>query len=146
MDIIKQALKVMESDFKGGDWTLNSSERVKDFCRLQIGSSKDEVFSVLFLDNKLKNIDFKTFFCGTINECHIHLRPIVRHALECNAASIILVHNHPSGNCKPSDSDIRITKEFKDFFKQINCNVIDHIIVSPLEALSFRESGEFFGL
>ena len=139
--IIKKALKVMESDFKGGDWSLNASEKVKDFCRLQIGNSKDEIFAVLFLDQQLKNLDFKTFFYGTVNECSVHLRPIVRHALEINAANLILVHNHPSGDCKPSTSDIEITKKFKDFFKELNCTVVDHIIVSPINAVSLAELG-----
>src|SRR5579863_5566224 len=144
-DIIKQALKVMETTFKGGEWTLKNSESAKDYCRLQVGASKDEIFSVLFLDNKLKNIDFKTFFYGTINECAIHLRPLVRHALECNAANMIFVHNHPSGDCVPSQADIDLTTRFAKFFKEINITVIDHIIVSPLGALSMCETGYFNG-
>ena len=53
------------------------------------------------MDNRNRKLDFKVFFRGTVNECSVHLRPITRHALEVNAAKLILVHNHPSGNCKP---------------------------------------------
>ena len=141
MDIIKQALKVMESEFKGGEWLLNSSQLAKDFCRLQIGNEKDEVFAVLFLDSQLKNLGFKIFFYGTVNECSIHLRPIVRHALELNAAKMILVHNHPSGNSTPSESDIHVTKDFVKFFRKINCDILDHLIVSPIGVCSLNELG-----
>lgn len=141
MLLIKQALKVMESEFKGGEWLLNSSEKAKDFCRLKIGNSKDEVFAVLFLDSHLKNLDFKIFFYGTVSECAVHLRPIVRHALDINAAKIVLVHNHPSGDCKPSDADIKLTKQFKTFLDAIDCELVDHIIVSPIDAVSLKETG-----
>ena len=141
MNIIKQALQVMESEFTQADWTLNKSELAKDFCRLQIGAEKDEVFSVLFLDNHNCKLDFKTFFHGTINECNIYLRPIVRHGLEINAAKVILVHNHPSGNCTPSDADVALTREFKTVLDKLQLKLIDHIIVSPTGTASLCELG-----
>lgn len=141
MDIISQALKVMESQFIEPQDKINSSELAKNYCRLQLGLEKDEVFGVLFLNSQNQLIAFERMFQGSIAESQVYLRPIVRKVLEHNAARMILTHNHPSGSTKPSDADIRLTRDFMAFFRQIDCPVVDHIIVTAKESVSLTEMG-----
>lgn len=129
----------MESDFKEKDAQFSCSDKVKDYCRLQLALEPDEIFSILFLDNNNKLIEFNKMFRGTVNQSNVFLRPIVRKALELNASKVIFSHNHPSGNCKPSEEDIIITEEFTKFLKQIDIQVLDHIVVSQVDAVSMKE-------
>lgn len=142
--IIKKALKVMEESFKEGTDKLNSATLTMDYCRLQLANEKDEVFSIIFLDNHLRMLGFDKMFRGTVNQSSVHLRPIVRKALELNAAKIIFAHNHPSGIVKPSESDLQITRKFKKVLDALDCKLVDHVIVSPIAAYSMRERGEIF--
>lgn len=139
--IIQKALKVMESEFKQGTDKLNSSKLTVDYCRLQLGMEKDEVFAVLFMDNHFKMLSFEIFFRGTVNQSGVFMRPIARKMLELNAAKMILVHNHPSGDTTPSNADINITREFKKIFDALDCQVVDHIIVSSTGSYSMMEKG-----
>lgn len=140
--IIEKALQVMEAQLKRtpGE-TLKQSERVKDFCRLQLAGELDEVFSVLFLDTQLRLLSFEKMFRGTVNQAQAFARPILRRAFELNAARMILAHNHPSGRLTPSDADIEITQQFNRLFKALDCPIVDHIIVTAESALSFVERG-----
>lgn len=139
--IIKKALKVMEDSFEGGGEKINTSGLVMDYCRLQLGAEKDEVFAVLFMDNSLRLLKFERFFTGTVNQSAVYMRPIARRMLELNACKMILVHNHPSGITKPSESDIKLTRDFKKVFDALDCQIVDHIIVSALEVTSMANSG-----
>ncbi len=141
MDIVKQALKVMEDNARTKGDKLGSSKLCKDYCRLQLGNEPEEVFGCLFLDSHNQFIAFEQISRGTVNEATINLRPIVRMVIEHNAANVIFTHNHPSGITKPSDSDIKLTKDFAKFLKQIDCQVLDHIIVSQIESTSLAELG-----
>jgi DNA repair protein RadC len=140
-EIIKEALKVMESGFYEGKDKLSSSEAVKNYCRLKLGAEKDEIFSIILLDNNLNLLAFEKMFYGTVNECNVYPRAIVRKVLDSNAAHIILTHNHPSGNTNPSAEDIKITKLLSGILNHLSCKLIDHIIVSPNDAISFTEKG-----
>lgn len=144
MKAIQKALKIMEAEFKGAESeeSYTTSQKVKDYCRLQLGNELDEVFAVMFMDSRNRLLTFEKLFRGTVNEANVFLRPIVRRVLETNASKVILTHNHPSGDCTPSASDIAITKTFADFLVQINCQVLDHIIVSAKGTLSLIEEGK----
>lgn len=139
MDIIKKALKVMEAQLQGKFDQFTSSEKVKSYCRLQMGLEKDEVFGVLFLDNYNRLIEYHSLFRGTVNESSVYLRPIIRKIIELNAAKVIFTHNHPSGISKPSEEDIKLTNKFSAFLKEIDVQVLDHIIVTTTEAISMAE-------
>ena len=141
--LIKRALKAMETDFAYSKIKLNSSGKVKDYCRLHIGASIDEVFGVIFLNSQFEFIAFEKFFTGTINECHIYARPILRKAFELNASKMIFTHNHPSDNNNPSVGDITMTRELNKIFKKLECPIVDHIIVTPTGATSMAESHTF---
>lgn len=83
----------------------------------------------------------EVLFVGTLNENIIHPREIFKIALEEGAAAIILLHNHPSGDTTPSESDTAITKEILQAGKIVGIDVLDHIIVGENNYFSFKESG-----
>ncbi len=90
---------------------------------------KKEVLYVVLLDTKNKVIGEKEIFVGTLNSSLIHPREIFNYAIKESANSIILVHNHPSGDPKPSKDDIETTKKLIDFEKVLGIPVLDHVIV-----------------
>ena len=76
---------------------------------------------------------------GSLDRCIMSTRELYKEALQFNAKSIILLHNHPSGNPKPSDADISITKKIYEFGKMVDIPLLDHIIVGDCEYYSFKE-------
>ncbi len=88
-----------------------------------------EVFLAVFLDAKLKIIRFFEPFRGTVDRNTIFPRIIVQAALACNAVSLIIAHNHPSGSLTPSESDLHLTRKLVKIFEMIDMKLLDHIIV-----------------
>ena len=140
--IIKKALKIMESEAKQTGKFFAKSEHAKDYCRLSLGLEKEEVFMCIFLTHKNELISVENLFRGSVAEATIYIRVILRKIIEHNASKIILSHNHPSGNSSPSRADISITKSIKDVLSYVDCEVIDHIIVTKNLSYSFAENNE----
>ena len=107
---------------------FNSPENVFKYC-LDMQSLKQEVARVLFLDTKLKLIGSKDISKGTLNVSVVHPRDIFREALLRNSSGIVLVHNHPSGDVKPSTEDLELTNKIKKIGDMIGITLIDHVIV-----------------
>lgn len=82
----------------------------------------------------------KDMFTGTLNANLIHPREIFAESIKQNAASIILVHNHPSGNPEPSENDLDITKCIQEAGKIMGIEVLDHIIITKSRFFSFKEN------
>lgn len=121
-----------------------SIRKAKDLAKIlipEMGSLKKEHFKGLFLDSRNKIIKEETIFIGSLNESVIHPREIFQIALEENAASLILAHNHPSGDSKPSEEDIEITKQIINAGKILGIPVLDHLIIAHDKYFSFREKG-----
>ena len=100
---------------------------------------KKEYFYALFLDTKNKVIDEKLISVGTLNASVIHPREVFNPAIKACANSLILVHNHPSGDCKPSTRDIDISKNLIDAGKLLGITVLDHVIVGKDSYFSLKE-------
>ena len=98
-----------------------------------------EVFMVIFLDNQNRLIRTEKMFFGTINQASVHPREVVKAALKCNAAAIIIAHNHPSGECTPSDADRHLTRRIKLACDLVDIRFVDHIIVGKGDYFSFEE-------
>lgn len=113
------------------------------FIYLQTLMSKyeREVFGSIFLNTQYRIISFEELFYGTINAANIHPREVVKRALELNAAAIIFVHNHPSGDSSPSDADVQITIVLREALNLIDVRVLDHIVVGANECVSMTECG-----
>ena len=119
----------------------HSSREVFDFLYHSLRDSKKEKFKVLFLDAKNYILDEKTFFEGTVDSSAVYPREIMKSAIRYNASSLIFVHNHPSGDPSPSESDKDITKELVFAANIIQLKVLDHIIIGNNCYFSFADEG-----
>ncbi|QNQ82471.1 DNA repair protein RadC [Lactobacillus sp. PV037] len=108
------------------------------FC----GKTQEEVVA-LYLDSKNRIIAEKLICRGTLNKSLAHPRDIFRWGIIYNAASFIIVHNHPSGDCTPSQQDIDFTKKLTSVSKLVGIDILDHFVVSDVDYYSFREMKVF---
>ncbi|MBQ7208575.1 MAG: DNA repair protein RadC [Lentisphaeria bacterium] len=115
---------------------INSVDDVGDFLRMKIGSGKKETLMVLYLDSRRHLIDYE-LYPGTVDHTSVYAREITERSLLCHACGIILAHNHPSGNCEPSEEDISLTRNLKETLARLGITLVDHVIVSPGECRSF---------
>lgn len=109
------------------------------YFQTELENDEREVFMVLFLDNQHRLIKTEKLFFGTINQAEVHPREIIKAALKCNAAAIIMAHNHPSGSCEPSEADRLLTQRIEMACELVNVRVVDHIIVGKGDYFSFEE-------
>jgi DNA repair protein RadC len=119
---------------------LNQPSKAYDFIKSKIGRETKENFIAIYLDNKMRAMGWHLVSLGTVSESIVHPREIFKVALLCNATSVILSHNHPTGELSPSSEDVSTTKRIKEAGEIIGIPVIDHIIVSETSYLSFKES------
>lgn len=125
----------------GSSYYLNSPTKVVDFARLKIGALKNEVFMVIFLNTKNKVICHELILEGTIDSVPVYPRRLIKMAFDKNASSIILVHNHPSGDTEPSINDVELTKQIEELSISLDIRLLDHLIVSKDEYYSFSSNG-----
>ncbi|MDG4952891.1 RadC family protein [Actinobacillus equuli] len=109
------------------------------FFQTELESEEREVFMVMFLDNQNRLIKKEKMFYGTINQATVYPREIIKEALKCNAAAIIVAHNHPSGLCTPSESDRILTKKIEMACDLVEIRFVDHIVVGKGDYFSFEE-------
>ena len=101
-----------------------------------------EVIVAFYLDTRNKIISREIVSIGTLNTSVVHPREIFRTAIIRNACSIILAHNHPSGNVKPSNEDIEVTRKLKKAGVILGIELLDHLIVSREDYYSFEDENE----
>lgn len=140
-EIIDKAKEILQLRLKQPNAYFSGSQEVKDFLTLKYGELEHESFNVMFLDTRHGLIELKEMFRGTVNASPVYHREILKTAMEFNAAALVLSHNHPSQNCEPSYSDIKITDGLKRLLKVVDVEVLDHIIVGGTQTYSFAEHG-----
>lgn len=137
--VLEMAAEILAGQFSRGE-QINSPQATKDYLTYKLAGNQREVFAMLLLDCRHRLIEYRELFHGTIDSASVHPREVVRAVLEVNASSVILAHNHPSGDTEPSVADTRITKTIVDALALIDVRVLDHIIVGE-KAVSFAEMG-----
>lgn len=120
---------------------LGSWQSVLDYLTAAIGYEQIERFRLLYLDAKNGLIADEEQQRGTVNHAPVYPREVVRRALEVGASSIIMVHNHPSGDPSPSQADIAMTKEVKKAVDAVGIALHDHVIIGKSSHASFRALG-----
>ena len=120
---------------------VKSHQDVVKLIRPKLKDKKKEQFLILCLDTRNNLIKLNTVSTGTLDANLVHPREVFKEAIQSLASSIILVHNHPSGNPEPSDADIDITKRIMETGKIVGIDVLDHIIIAENKSLSFKEKG-----
>ncbi|MFH5882564.1 MAG: RadC family protein [Candidatus Izemoplasmataceae bacterium] len=122
---------------------LTNPKYVFDYLKTDLEMLNQEMFYALYLDIKGKLIKKQLLFMGSLSSAIVHPREVFKHAVTLSAASIIIVHNHPSGDPTPSNSDIKITKMMVENGKVMDIEVVDHIIIGKGRYYSFREHKQF---
>lgn len=107
----------------------------------KLGHLKQEVFSIALLDSAGKYIYSRDITRGTINASLIHPREVFRVAIKEAAAGIILVHNHPSGQLRPSKEDLSVTRQLVEAGEVVGISVKDHLIIAGNQFISLKEEG-----
>ena len=118
--------------------SLTSPKAVTDYLRQKLGREKKEHFVILSLDSRNNLIRENIVSIGTLNANLVHPREVFKEAIDSRAASVILAHNHPSGDPEPSEDDLVITKRLTEAGKIIGIDVLDHIIISENIIFSFK--------
>lgn len=136
------ALKLVQGEALGQP-VLSGWRAVMNYCRAVMSRAQIEQFRVLFLDHKSRLMADEVMSEGTVNHTPVYPREVMKRAVELNASSIILVHNHPSGDPAPSRADIAMTKEIVEAGRALNITVHDHVVVGAKEIASFKALGLF---
>ena len=123
---------------------ISSSSEAIQFCRRHfarlITDARQEEFHIVTLDTKNQVIDTHQITVGTLDASLVHPREVFRAAIRDAAASIILVHNHPSGDPTPSPEDFSVTNRLESSGKTLGIQVLDHIVLGKTSAVSIRET------
>ncbi|MFZ2257710.1 MAG: DNA repair protein RadC [Clostridiaceae bacterium] len=140
---VSELAKRYQSFRSGDEYRISTPQDVADLVMNEMRDLKKEILKVLILNTK--NIVTGTIDAsvGTLSSSIVHPRDIYRDAIRRSAASIILVHNHPSGDPTPSGDDINSTRRVKEAGKIIGIELLDHIIIGEGKFVSLKEKGFF---
>lgn len=140
MTIYKYHWKMIkEESFGYNDIKVVEPKVIYNLLKNVIGNEPQENFVVVMLNNKLKITGLATVSVGVIDATLITPREVFRPAILANAAGIIIAHNHPSGECKPSDEDRELTKKIDEAGKLLSIKVCDHVVIGDGEYYSFAQ-------
>lgn len=120
---------------------ITDAEGVAKFFMDEMKTLKKEVFKILLLDLKGKIITWETISVGNLTTSLVHPRETFRSAVKRSAASIILVHNHPSGDPTPSEDDKLVTRRLVEAGNILGVPVLDHIVIGDSTFVSLKEEG-----
>jgi DNA repair protein RadC len=120
---------------------FDTPQAVRDYLQLQLGGRPHEIFAVLFLDSQHRLIALEELFRGTLTQTSVYPREVVVRALALHAGSVVLAHNHPSGEARPSRADEALTQTLKAALALVDVRVLDHFVVTSTQAVSMAELG-----
>jgi len=138
---IPQVELSMVKEIKTSAHKYNSSEEVakSEFAENLLKSDREK-FICIHLNIKNQIISFEVVSTGSLTSSIVHPREVYKGAILSNAASVIFMHNHPSGDPEPSNDDMEITKRLEKAGNILGINVLDHIIVAQKGFYSFRQN------
>lgn len=137
-EIFRRTNKLMKKGYK---LQIKTASDVYQYYVDELQNKTKEYFYALFLDTKNRILKDELISIGTLNESLIHPREIFNSAVQANCNSVIVVHNHPSGDCVPSDSDKEVTKVLVEAGNIMGIKVLDHVILGKEGFISLKESG-----
>ena len=121
--------------------SLNSSEKLIEYCRDLFLGMPDEETRCIFLDDDLKLIRQRLVSKGTPGKVYLPVREMIEIILAGKCNKVVLTHNHPVGSCIPSRTDVDTTKEILELVKRLDVDIVDHVIVGKDGEWSMRERG-----
>ena len=113
----------------------------EEFLRLKLAGRRNEVFGVVYLDTRNRLIEMEELFQGTVDGATVYPRVVVQHALEKNAAALVIFHNHPSQVAEPSEADRIITERLGRALELVDVRLLDHLVVTDGQCVSLAEKG-----
>jgi len=131
--------KDLEPELK--DFDIKEPQSIVKAIRASIKDKAKEHFKLILLNARNKMLGISTISIGSLNASIVHPREVFKDAIVHSAYSVVLAHNHPSGDPEPSEDDLTITKRFIEAGKILGIEVIDHIIISKNGFFSFKEKG-----
>jgi len=140
---IKANLKILSTSFKIQQ-KIKTAKDVFDVALPKMSGLDREQFAIIHLDTKNNIIKYEVVSVGILNASIIHPREIFKSAIKESSNSIILVHNHPSGDPEPSGEDEEITERLKKAGELLNIPVLDHVIIGAGSYYSFKEESSWF--
>jgi len=135
-EIFRRTNKLYKKGYKP---KINTAQDVFNYFVDELQNKKKEQFYALFLDTKNKIIGEELISVGTLNTSLMHPREVFNPAIKASANSLVLVHNHPSGDVKPSKEDIEITKKLETAGSLLGISVVDHVIVGKNSYMSLKD-------
>ena len=120
---------------------FNHPRIVADFAIARLGQERTEQFWVALVDNKNRLVHWQRVSQGTVDQTPVYPREILRLVLQHQASGLILVHNHPGGDPKPSVQDQELTKKMQRAAQEMDIRVLDHIVVTDHDFFSFQSQG-----
>ena len=139
-EIIEAARAVAGQRMQRGASFVNPAESGRFFMD-KLGGLEREVFAAVFLDTRHRLIEYVELFQGTIDGAEVHPREVVRQALRCNAAAVIVAHNHPSGTTDPSAADRAVSSRLKQALALVDIRLLDHLIIGDGAPVSLAARG-----
>jgi len=133
--------KRQELELELEDIDIKNPQSIVKVIQAKIKDKAKEHFKLILLNTRNKIIGISNVSIGTLDSSLVHPREVFKEAIAHNAYSVILAHNHPSGDPEPSEDDIMITKRLKESGKILGIEVTDHIIISKNGFFSFKEKG-----
>ncbi|MCH4198785.1 MAG: DNA repair protein RadC [Clostridium tyrobutyricum] len=128
--------------FKDGDnYKIHNSQDAAMLVMKEMKSLKQEHLVVIMLNTKNVVISVKNVFIGSLNSSIVHPREVFSYAIKKSSASIIICHNHPSGDPSPSDEDIKVTYRLEKCGEILGIHLIDHLIIGNGQYISLKEKG-----
>lgn len=126
-----------------GKAIINGPEDVLEYLSVSMSNLKEEVFKVIYLNSANVVLAAEDLFKGTVDQSAVYPREIIKIAFELNASGLIFVHNHPSGNLKPSKHDLSLNDKLVNACRAVDLTPLDHIIIGPTGYISLKEKGLF---
>ena len=143
-EIVAAALRVLyrrASDVSSRQ-RMTDSESVCQYFALRLGFKQTECFDVMFIDSGYRVLDVERMFEGTTVDCQVSPRRLIKRALELDARSVVIAHNHPGYDRAPSRADLATTRSLQKTLEDVDILLFDHVVVAGDFVYSMRENGD----
>ena len=121
-----------------GKALINGPEDVIEYLSTTMSNLKKEVFKVIYLNGANVVLSAEDLFEGTVDQTAVFPRDVIKRAFELNASGLIFIHNHPSGDLKPSKSDLLLKEKLNKACRAVDLTPLDHLIIGPAGYISYK--------
>jgi DNA repair protein RadC len=135
------ANRLEDSTEQGKKPLVKTPEEVVSLVKGRLKDKKKEHFQALLLDTRSRLINIVEISVGSLDTSIVHPREVFKEAISASAASVLFVHNHPSGDPTPSEDDIKLTERLTKAGEVIGIDVLDHIVIGNTEYISLKREG-----